>query len=445
MSLFDDINRSQVKNLVVAGTAWVLDGFDVMVYAFVLVAISSEWGLPTSVLGGVATVSLIGSAIGGILCGAFADYFGRTKALMLSVLLFSVFSGFSGLAQNVFQLGVARFLLGLGMGGAYVSGALLIAETWPDQHRGKGLSIYTSGWAVGSILAALLSAALIPKYGWRVLFFLGALPGIAVLRLLRKHATEPTIWLRRSQGSNQARGGLVSALSTLPLWKIWSGEVGKRLILATTMLSFIQFAYWGLFIWLPGFLALPESKGGANLGIVIAGGWFVAVQVGALVGTSMFGVFSDRIGRKPAFIGYLVVAALLVPVYGMWVRQPILLLVMAPLIGFFGQGYFAMPGCYLPELFPTEVRGTASGFAQNTGRAMGAIAPYIIGLSAAHYGIGVSLSLTSAFFLLGGLTILLLPETKGGSLDKVGELRPGDRVLLNARVRAAVNDRLRES
>jgi MFS family permease len=180
---------------------------------------------------------------------------------------------------------------------------------------------------------------------------------------------------------------------------------------------FVLFAYWGLFTWMPSFLARPLEQGGAGLGIVRSSAWIIPMQIGAFFGYTSFGFFADRFGRRPVFAFFLACAALLVPLYGQLARHEVALLIFGPLIGFFGHGYFSVFGVMLSELFPTHVRATAQGLVYNVGRAFSALAPFTVGALADVYGIGSALAITSAFFLIGAAMIFSLPETRGQELQ----------------------------
>jgi MFS family permease len=183
--------------------------------------------------------------------------------------------------------------------------------------------------------------------------------------------------------------------------------------------SAVQFAYWGIFFWLPGFLARPIADGGAGMGIVRSLGWIVSVQAGAYLGYLTFGFIADRIGRRRTFIGFMIAAAVLVPLYGQLARHPVLLLILSPVLGYVGHGYFSMFGAFIAELFPTSVRATGQGTAYNAGRLSGALAPYVIGVLAAipNVGIGLAIGTTSAFFLAAAVIVLALPDRSGEVLE----------------------------
>jgi MFS family permease len=181
----------------------------------------------------------------------------------------------------------------------------------------------------------------------------------------------------------------------------------------------VQFAYWGLFFWLPPFLARPVEQGGAGMGVVGSLQWILAMQVGAYFGYLSFGFIADRLGRRRTFILFMLCAAALVPIYGQMARSPTVLLVLSPLLGYFGHGYFSLFGSLVAELFPTAVRATGQGTSYNVGRMAGAVAPFTIGALATLPGIGIGLALgvTSAFFLLAALLVLTLPDRSGQALE----------------------------
>src|SRR5262249_1711720 len=194
------------------------------------------------------------------------------------------------------ELIIWRMLLGIGLGGEWASGAVLISETWPAQHRGKAAGIMQSGWALGYIAAALLSAAILPRYGWRALFLAGVFPALITL-WIRRAVPEPEIWKARalqSDGSNN-----------VGLAEIFRGPLLRRTLIATSITASVLFAYWGLFGWLPGFLSSPLSKGGAGMNIVKTAGWIIPLQIGAFFGYVSFGFIAYRLGRRPVFIIYM--------------------------------------------------------------------------------------------------------------------------------------------
>lgn len=402
------ITREQWKALVAAQLGWLLDAMDVMFYAFALGAIQQEFDLSSAQAGALASVTLVASAIGGVGFGVLADKIGRARSLMFSILTYSVFTALTATSGSLWELLLWRSLVGLGMGGEWSAGSVLVSETWPSKHRGKAIGLMQGGWAIGYILAALLAAAILPKLGWRALFLLGILPAFFTL-WIRRNVHEPEIWRSRVNDPAVARKYASLDFFRPPLL--------SRTLLGSLIAMFVLFAYWGLFTWMPSFLARPLEQGGAGLGIVRSSAWIIPMQIGAFFGYTSFGFFADRFGRRPVFAFFLACAALLVPLYGQLARHEVALFFLGPLIGFFGHGYFSVFGVMLSELFPTHVRATAQGLVYNVGRAFSALAPFTVGALADVYGIGSALAITSAFFLIGAAMIFSLPETRGQELQ----------------------------
>ena len=381
--------------------AWALDAMDVMLYAFALTTIRDEFHLSSAQAGAMASATLLASAAGGVLFGVLADRIGRARALVYAILIYSGFTGLTATATGVPMLLLWRTLVGIGMGGVWSAGSVLVAESWPAEHRGKAAGLMQSGWAIGYILAALLAAAVIPHWGWRPLFVAGVAPALLAVWILAG-IEEPR---RAAETRGPGDAGSLRSRATLTL-----------MALATSVSSCVLFAYWGLFTWMPGYLSSPVSRGGAGLTIVQSTGWIVPMQIGSFLGYTLFGFWADRFGRRPVFLTFVLSAAVLVPIYGQWGRHPAALMLMGPLIGFFGHGYFSVFGAMLAELFPAAIRATAQGLCYNVGRAASALAPFTIGALADRFGIGTALALTSVFFAAGGALIFLLPETRGEEL-----------------------------
>jgi MFS family permease len=346
------------------------------------------------------SLALLSAAIGGIFFGWFADKVGRTHALIASMLIYSVFTACCGLAHSVVQLGIFRFLLGLGIGGEWAAGGALVAETWPDEHRGKAIGIAQSSWALGYALGAAITALILPRFGWRAVFFVGVLPALVTL-WIRRQVKEPEIWQEKA--------------ATMPLKSMFRGKLGRATLITTSMNAASLFAWWGLFTWIPRFLSLPIAQGGRGLSIVQTSGWTIVMQIGTFLGYLSFGYFADYFGRKRTYIVFLLVAAAIVPIYAR-AHNPRLLLALGPIVGFFGTGFFSGFTIIASEVFPTAVRGTAMGLVYNIGRFLGAGAPYLIGYITEISGIELALSSISIAFFLAALIATGLQETKNHAL-----------------------------
>jgi MFS family permease len=400
--------------LLAGALGWLLDAFDVMLYAMVLAHLMTHFGMEKDMAGLLQSLTLVASAAGGLLFGYLADRVGRTRALMASILVYSLASGACGLAQSIVQLGLFRLLLGLGMGGEWTTGAALVAESWRAEHRGKALALMQSSWAIGEGLAAAVAGALLAlgtlRLGasvelpaWRAVFFVGVLPALLVF-WVRRRVSEPPLW--------QAHRSRVERVS---LRRLWKPDVRRLGIIATLMNTATLFGYWGLFTWIPAFLSLPVAEGGRGLTITKTTLWLALMGVGKWLGYVLFGYFADSWGRKKSYIGYLVIAAAIVPLYA-WLRSPVALLAVGPLVAFFGTGYYSGFGAIASELFPTEIRGTAMGLSYNLGRAVSAAAPFLTGVLALRYGLGAAFLIPSAAFLLAAALASRLPETRGREL-----------------------------
>jgi MFS family permease len=403
---YESIGREQWKALAAAQLGWMLDATDVMLYAFALTSIQVEFRLSSGTAGLLMTATLVSSSAGGILSGWLSDRYGRVRMLTYSILAYSVFTAMTATASSAGALLMWRALVGLGLGGEWSAGSVLVAEAFPAEHRGKVIGIMQSGWAIGYIFAALLAATILPVYGWRPLFVVGLFPAL-VAAWVRRSVPEPEIWKTSRSAAQRTTTRSVS---------IFRPPLVRNTVVAMLLATAVLFAYWGLFSWLPAYLATPLARGGAGLSLVRSSAWIIAVQAGAFLGYTLFGYFSDRFGRRPSFVAFVLGAAVLTPLYGLGGRYPVALMLMGPLVGFFGHGYFSVFGALLAELFPSAVRGMAQGLCYNVGRAAGGLAPLVIGRLADLYGIGPALAVTSLFFLAAAGLMWLLPETRGEKL-----------------------------
>lgn len=394
------------RSLTAASLGWMLDSFDVMLYALVLATLIREFGMTTATAGLLGSLTLVASAAGGLMFGVFADRYGRTRTLIWSVLIYSVFTAACGFAQTVPQLAVFRVCLGLGFGGEWASGAALVSETWPAEHRGKALGLMQSSWAIGYGLAAIVTALVLPRWGWRAVFFVGILPAFLTL-WIRRRVREPALWTASKARSSSTRGSLL---------EIFRGPMRRLTLMVTLMNALTMFAWWGLNLWIPGYLSLPAERGGIGLSPTEMSGLVVAMQVGMWFGYVTFGYVSDALGRKRTYVGYLICAAALVLAYSS-TRQPAVLLILGPLVAFFGTGYFSGFGAVTAEIYRTSIRATAQGFTYNIGRIASAVAPFAVGSLAQTRGFGIAFAAASAAFALSALTWVWIPETRGKALE----------------------------
>ncbi len=392
------------RAVVAAGLGWMLDAFDVTLFALVLPALRRDLGLSTAAGGALGSVALLAAAAGGIWFGWIADRFGRTRALMASIMLYSVFTAACGFATTFAQFVLFRIGLGLGMGGEWASGATLVSETWPAEHRGKALAFMQSAWAIGYALAAAVNYLVQPAFGWRAVFFVGILPAFLTI-WVRQSVKEPEIW----QHAKTDRA-LRSTLSML-----FSSGLAPLTLALTVMNACALFGWWSFNLWLPSFLQEPPSRGGLGLQMLSSSTMILVMQMGMWFGYITFGFVSDRIGRKRTYIAYLLLAAVLLFVY-VSVRVPLVLLALGPLVAFFATGYFSGFGAVTAEIFPTSIRGTAQGFTYNLGRIVSAAAPFAVGTLAQTHGFGAALSISSLAFLMAALAWTWIPETRGRAL-----------------------------
>jgi len=394
------------RALVAAALGWMLDSFDVMLYALVLSALILDLGMSTATAGLLGSLTLVASAAGGLLFGVVADRYGRTRALIWSILIYSVFTAACGFAQSVAQLAVFRVCLGIGMGGEWASGAALVSETWPARHRGKALGLVQSAWAIGYGLAAIVTAVVLPRWGWRAVFFVGIVPALFTL-WIRRRVPEPEMWRRARAGLAGPRARFVD---------IFRGPTGRLTLAVTVMNAFTMFAWWGFNLWIPAYLSLPPEQGGIGLSTGAMAGLVVAMQVGMWFGYVTFGFVSDALGRKRTYVTYLACAAVLIMAYGS-TRDPMLLLALGPFVAFFGSGYFSGFGAVTAEIYATSIRATAQGFTYNIGRIASAAAPFAVGSLAQTRGFGAAFTTAAIAFVLAAVCWIGIPETRGRTLE----------------------------
>ncbi|MEU5162545.1 MFS transporter [Streptomyces sp. NPDC020875] len=384
---------------------YALDSYDYFTLPLSMMAISAYFSLDNGQTGLLTTVTLVVSAVGGALAGILADRIGRVKALMATVITYAVFTVACGFAPNYETLLVFRALQGLGFGGEWAVGAILVAEYARAEHRGRTLGVVQSAWAVGWGLAVLVYTLVFelldPDTAWRVMFFTGAAPALLVIYVRRHVKDAPRVETALDGG---ARRGSFPAIFRRDLLRVT--------LFATLLSTGVQGGYYTLATWVPTYL--KQERG---LTVVGTGGYLALLISGAFLGYLTGGYLTDRIGRKNNIRLFAVLSAAGVLAYSQLpAGENGLLLALGFPLGFCMSAIFSGFGSFLSELYPTEVRGTGQGFTYNSGRAVGAFLPTLVGFLSDSWGVGGALALGAVGYGLAVVALLGLPETRGREL-----------------------------
>lgn len=397
------------KKTVVASVAGLtLEGMDIMFISFAMTMIIAEFHIDLATGGLISSITNIGMLIGGILFGVLADKYGRVKVFTYTVLLFAVGTALTGLATNIEQVYLFRFIAGLGAGGEYGIGMALVAEAWPKNKQGRASSYVSVGAQYGVILAALLSAVILPTLGWRALFFVGVVPVIFAF-IVRKNLDESPEWLEA-----QKLKKVSNKREKNKLGQLFNSSKTTFTTIALMIMATVQIAgYNGLMIWLPSML--QQSQGLSVSGSAL---WTISTAVGMIIGMLTFGQFLDRFGTKRAFGIFLLASACAVFIYA-YATGSAGVLIGGAIVGFFSNGMFAGYGALIGGLYPTEIRSTATNTIFNFGRAVGGFSPILVGYILQNYDMKMAMLYLAGLYIISFVMMLTL---KKGSTTQATQL-----------------------
>jgi MFS family permease len=360
---------------------YAMDGFDLLILGFMLRAISADLHLTATQAASLVTATLVGAVIGGFLFGMLSDHLGRVRVLTWTIVLFAVFTGLCALAQGYWDLLAYRTVAGIGLGGEFGIGMALVAEAWPAAKRARVSSYVGLGWQSGVLAAALVTPLLLPVIGWRGMFLIGIFPAISAY-FIRFRLHEPEVFI-----ANKAQ----NAASAFSLRRLVADTETTKTSLGMIVLCSVQnFGYYGIMIWLPNYLSTQFGYGLTQSAL-----WTAVTIAGMALGIFVFGDVADRFGRRPAFLSYMLGAAVMVVVYSRLVD----------------------PGALMSELYPTSARATAQNVFFNIGRAVAGFGPLAVGALSASYGFSTAIALLALLYLVDIAALLLLvPERRGAEL-----------------------------
>ncbi|MGI4985607.1 MAG: MFS transporter [Janthinobacterium lividum] len=388
---------------------WALDAMDVQIFAFVIPTLITVWGMTKTQAGVIGTSALVFSAVGGVAAGVLSDRIGRVRVLKISILWFSAFTALSALTNDFHQLLITRSLQGIGFGGEWAAGAVLIGEVVDKKIRGRAVGSVQSGWPVGYALAAIayyvLYSFLPETAAWRWLFVLGVLPGFLVL------------WMRRNIAESSAfevtstfreKNGLFDTFAL-----IFSPKILKLTVLASMMATGALGGNYTILTWLVTYLRQTQGLTVSMTSI------YLAVNIlGSFCGYIGMAYLSDGLGRRKTFALSAAGATLTVIIYTQVHLSMTSLLILGFPLGLFQSGIVSGMGACFTELFPAAIRGTAGGFSYNFGRGIGALVPAAVGLSSTRFGLAPSIGVWAALaYVLVFIVAIFLPETRNKELD----------------------------
>jgi MFS family permease len=420
---YEGLTGYHILVLVVASLGWAFDTMDQWLYVLArqpalaeLLNARPEDPQVAMYAGIVQAIFIFGWATGGFLFGIVGDKLGRTRAMIITILLYACFTGACGLAKTWWEFAIYRFLCGLGVGGEFGAGAALIAEVFPERSRPTALGIMQASSALGNITAGLinLTVGASPRLGWRYVFMVGVAPALLVL-IIRAFIREPERWERAKSvattGATQL--GNIIELFTDREWR-------RNTLVGVSLAAVGVIGFWGIGTWSPDLLRsvinpnnLPELKTSTERAVSIA---IMMQNAGAFFGILAWAWLAEKIGRRGAFACSFLLCLITVPITFYGTRSSLHAFLLFPTMGFFTTSLFGGYAVYFPELYPTRLRATGVGFCYNVARYLAIAGPYIFGHLRANYGIRAAGSILSLIFVLGLLVLPIAPETKGKPL-----------------------------
>ncbi len=413
--------------LAVAVMGWMFDTMVQWLYVFAKQPAMRALlpGVPENELNwyiGIATMCMmLGWATGGLFFGMVGDKLGRTKTMVVTILMYAGFTGLSGLSQNWIQFIILRFLTGLGIGGEFAAGAALVTETFPDHARPTALAFVQSMSAIGNVLSGVINLTLSAMLTsvdqvWRYIFLVGILPGFVVF-LIIWYIREPESWnvAREKARKGEESLGSVKDLISDPRWR-------KHTIIGVILTTVGVVGFWGISVWsaelLRGILNpnnLPELKRTTEMKVSLA---VMAQNFGCFLGALAYGVVAKNMGRKIGFGLALTGCLIVIPITFLITNSFPVAVIMFFLMGFMLLAVFSGYAVYFPELYPTRLRSTGVGFCYNVARFISAFGPYTFGELASVVGIRYAGVIISSVFLVGLGVLQFAPETKDKPLPE---------------------------
>ena len=431
---FKSLNKKQWNSLFASNLGWMFDGYET--YALILtIGVVLKQLLDPSLYpkipfyaGSIIAITLLGWGIGGLIGGVLADYIGRKKMMIYSILSYSILTGLSATAQDWTTFAILRFIVGIAIGSEWATGTAMVAELWPDKHRGKGAGLMQCGLGIGFFIASLtwLYVSPLGADSWRITYVIGIIPALATL-WIRSGIPEYALWeevnQKRLDAVERKKAGNVASndreLTRFTLFDLFLNKESRKYTLIALLMSLTTtLGWWGISTWVPPYIAQEAAKSG-----LVAQKWAsyagMAYNFGAVLGYIGFGFLADRFGRKPIAILFFAMALLLTPVLFLWTHDLQLLLIVAAFNAFFSLGQYTWMPTWLPELYPTRMRATAVAFGFNAPRFVAFLGPLVAGNLIVEFGgFGNSAVIVSMIYFLGLAAAPFLPETAGKALPQ---------------------------
>jgi MFS family permease len=437
---YRSLNREQWRVLAASNLGWLFDGFEIyalfLTVGFALHQLlqAAQYAEIPRYAGYILATTVFGWATGGVIGGIIADYIGRKRTMMLAILAYSLTTGLSAFAWDWVSFAVLRFLVGVAIGSEWATGASIVSELWPDHARGKGGGLLQMGAGIGSVLASGVWLAIggLGPNAWRWMYLIGVLPALITL-WIRRNIPESPRW----EGANERRRkahalkqsgadlqGENRALTRFTLVDMFADRTVRRpLIFSFLMMLSVTFAFWGVGTFIPTYVGSFAAKAGLSAPTFAAWAGLVSSVCGVF-GFISLGFLADAIGRKPTAMLWYAMCLVLTPVVYVWAQDLTTLLVVVGFFGFFTLGIWAWAPIWLPELFPTRMRGTAVAFCFNSPRFISCLGPLIAGTLIGYFGgYGPAATIIGLFFILGIVAAPFLPETNGKPLPE--RIMPG--------------------
>ena len=421
--------------LLATNLGWMFDGFEN--FALILTAGSafrqlldpSLYGSIPFYIGSIIAINLFGWAVGGVLGGVMADYIGRKKMMIISILAYSILTGLSSFAWDFWSFAILRFLVGVAVGSEWATGSSMMAELWPDNARGKGAGLMQCGLGIGFFIASVTWLYVSPMGpdAWRYMYLIGVLPALLTL-WIRRAIPESEIWeevnKKRVSAINLQKSGTSlnddqTKLAKFTLVDLFTDKsLRKQTIILFLMSLTTTVGFWGIATWVPPFIASIAAASGK-----IAPQWAsyagMAYTAGSVTGYVSFGFLADKFGRKPITITFFVISLIVTPIFFFLTKDLTWLLALAFVTGAFTNGQYTWMASWLPELYPTRVRATALAFVFNAPRFIACLGPLLGGtMIVAFGGFGMAAMVLASIYILGIIVTPMLKETNGQPLPK---------------------------